>query len=118
MFVSLCVRRKYISFLLFLFASCIGIEYVPEAIEDAKVNSQINGIDNTLFYAGDMKDILNQDFIETHGRPDVIITDPSSFIIEVAFVLRVSPNTRPRLAAGSSCARANTVQNAAANSAP
>lgn len=54
----------------------IGIEYVPEAIEDAKVNSQINGIDNTLFYAGDMKDILNQDFIETHGRPDVIITDP------------------------------------------
>jgi 23S rRNA (uracil1939-C5)-methyltransferase len=54
----------------------IGIEYVPEAIEDAKVNSQINGIDNTLFYAGDMKDILNRDFIEEHGRPDVIITDP------------------------------------------
>lgn len=54
----------------------IGIEYVPEAIEDAKVNSQINGIDNTLFYAGDMKDILNKDFIEEHGRPDVIITDP------------------------------------------
>lgn len=54
----------------------IGIEYVPEAIEDAKVNSQINGIDNTLFYAGDMKDILTQDFINTHGRPDVIITDP------------------------------------------
>jgi 23S rRNA (uracil1939-C5)-methyltransferase len=54
----------------------IGIEYVPEAIEDAKVNSQINNIDNTLFYAGDMKDILNKDFIEEHGRPDVIITDP------------------------------------------
>lgn len=54
----------------------IGIEYVPEAIEDAKVNSQINGIDNTLFYAGDMKDILNNEFIEKHGRPDVIITDP------------------------------------------
>lgn len=54
----------------------IGIEYVPEAIEDAKVNSQINGIDNTLFYAGDMKDILNREFIETHGQPDVIITDP------------------------------------------
>jgi 23S rRNA (uracil1939-C5)-methyltransferase len=54
----------------------IGIEYVPEAIEDAKVNSSINGIDNTLFFAGDMKDILNQDFINEYGRPDVIITDP------------------------------------------
>lgn len=54
----------------------IGIEYVPEAIEDAKVNAQINGIDNTLFYAGDMKDLLTQDFINKHGRPDVIITDP------------------------------------------
>ncbi|MBR6893749.1 MAG: 23S rRNA (uracil(1939)-C(5))-methyltransferase RlmD [Bacteroidaceae bacterium] len=54
----------------------IGIEYVPEAIEDAKVNSQINHIDNTLFFAGDMKDILNRDFIEQYGRPDVIITDP------------------------------------------
>ena len=54
----------------------IGIEYVPEAIEDAKVNSAINGIDNTLFFAGDMKDILNQEFINEYGRPDVIITDP------------------------------------------
>lgn len=54
----------------------IGIEYVPEAIEDAKVNSEINGIDNTLFYAGDMKDILTQEFINLHGRPDVVITDP------------------------------------------
>ncbi len=54
----------------------IGIEYVPEAIEDAKVNSEINGIGNTLFYAGDMKDILNDDFIAAHGRPDIIITDP------------------------------------------
>ena len=54
----------------------IGIEYVPEAIEDARVNSQLNGISNTLFYAGDMKDILNRDFIQRHGRPDVIITDP------------------------------------------
>ena len=54
----------------------IGIEYVPEAIEDAKVNSAINGITNTLFFAGDMKDILNEDFIAEHGRPDVIITDP------------------------------------------
>ena len=54
----------------------IGIEYVPEAIEDAKVNSSINGIDNTDFYAGDMKDILTDSFIAEHGRPDIIITDP------------------------------------------
>ena len=54
----------------------IGIEYVPEAIEDAKVNSKMNNIKNTLFFAGDMKDILNNDFVAHHGRPDVIITDP------------------------------------------
>lgn len=54
----------------------IGIEYVPEAIEDAKINSEINGIGNTLFFAGDMKDILTESFINEHGRPDVIITDP------------------------------------------
>ena len=54
----------------------IGIEYVPEAIEDAKVNSDINSIKNTLFFAGDMKDVLTEDFINEHGRPDIIITDP------------------------------------------
>ncbi|MCR4602145.1 MAG: 23S rRNA (uracil(1939)-C(5))-methyltransferase RlmD [Prevotella sp.] len=54
----------------------IGIEYVPEAIVDAKINAELNGLDNTLFFAGDMKDILNDAFIEEHGRPDVIITDP------------------------------------------
>lgn len=54
----------------------IGIEYVEDAIEDAVFNSENNGIGNTLFYAGDMKDILTQDFINEHGRPDVIITDP------------------------------------------
>ena len=54
----------------------IGIEYVPEAIEDAKINSELNGITNTLFFAGDMKDILTDDFIDEHGRPDVVITDP------------------------------------------
>lgn len=54
----------------------IGIEYVPEAIEDAKVNAALNKIDNTLFFAGDMKDILTQTFINQYGRPDVIITDP------------------------------------------
>lgn len=54
----------------------IGIEYVPEAIEDAKINSTINHITNTLFYAGDMKNVLTDDFIAEHGVPDVIITDP------------------------------------------
>jgi len=54
----------------------IGIEYVPEAIADAKVNSALNGIGNTEFFAGDMKDILNDDFLAEHGTPDVIITDP------------------------------------------
>lgn len=54
----------------------IGIEYVPAAIEDAKINSQINGIDNTLFYAGDMKDMLSDEFIANHAAPDLIITDP------------------------------------------
>lgn len=54
----------------------IGIEYVPEAIEDAKINAEINGIGNALFFAGDMKDMLTQEFINEYGRPDVIITDP------------------------------------------
>ncbi|WP_298061492.1 23S rRNA (uracil(1939)-C(5))-methyltransferase RlmD [uncultured Rikenella sp.] len=54
----------------------VGIEYVPEAIEDAKRNSALNGIDNTLFFAGDMKDVLNGAFIERYGRPEVIILDP------------------------------------------
>jgi len=54
----------------------IGIEYVPEAIDDARINSEFNGIKNTLFFAGDMKDLLNKAFIEEYGRPDVIITDP------------------------------------------
>ena len=54
----------------------VGIEYVPEAIEDAKVNSQINDIKNTEFFAGDMKDVLTLDFINEHGRPDVMIVDP------------------------------------------
>lgn len=54
----------------------IGIEYVPEAIEDAKLNSSINGIENTLFYAGDMKDVLTDEFVAEHGHPDVMIVDP------------------------------------------
>ncbi len=54
----------------------VGIEYIPIAIEDAKVNSEINKIKNTDFFAGDIKEVLNNDFIATHGKPDVIITDP------------------------------------------
>ena len=57
-------------------ARVVGIEYVPEAIEDAKVNAAANGITNCSFYAGDMKDILTAGFIAAHGRPEVIITDP------------------------------------------
>jgi 23S rRNA (uracil1939-C5)-methyltransferase len=56
--------------------SVVGIEYVPTAIEDAKINSEINSIKNTSFFAGDMKDILNAEFINIHGKPDVVITDP------------------------------------------
>ena len=51
-------------------------DYIPEAIEDAKINSALNNIHNTVFYAGDMKDVLNEAFIRRHGHPDVIITDP------------------------------------------
>ena len=54
----------------------IGVEYVPTAIEDAKINSQTNNIHNTKFYAGDMKDVLTAEFIQEHGKPDVVITDP------------------------------------------
>lgn len=54
----------------------IGIEYVPEAIEDAKYNAALNGITNCEFFAGDMKDVLTSDFISTHGRPDVMVVDP------------------------------------------
>lgn len=72
----------------------VGVEYVPEAIEDAKVNSALNGIDNTVFYAGDMKDVLNDRFIEENGRPDVVILDPPRAGIheDVAHtVLRAAP---------------------------
>ena len=54
----------------------VGVEYIPEAIEDAKENSKLNNIGNTSFFAGDMKDILNDDFITKNGKPDVVITDP------------------------------------------
>jgi 23S rRNA (uracil1939-C5)-methyltransferase len=54
----------------------VGVEYVPEAIEDAKINSAINRTDNTSFYSGDIKDVLNKEFIHTNGTPDVVILDP------------------------------------------
>ena len=57
-------------------AKVVGIEHVEDAIIDARINAELNGIDNTLFIAGDMKDVLTDEFIATHGRPDVIITDP------------------------------------------
>ena len=64
---NFCARRA---------GKVVGVEYVPEAIEDAKINSMINGIENTTFYAGDMKDVLSDEFVERNGRPDVIILDP------------------------------------------
>ena len=57
-------------------AKVIGIEYVPEAIADARINAENNGITNCEFFAGDMKDVLTPGFIEEHGKPDVIILDP------------------------------------------
>lgn len=54
----------------------VGVEYVEDAVIDARVNTEINGLDNLTFFAGDMKDVLTREFIEEHGRPDVIITDP------------------------------------------
>lgn len=74
----------------------IGIEYVPEAIEDAKLNSRVNGIDNTLFFAGDMKDILTDSFIDSHGRPNVMIIDPPRAGMHqdvVDTILRAEPTT-------------------------
>nr|WP_154199223.1 23S rRNA (uracil(1939)-C(5))-methyltransferase RlmD [Ancylomarina sp. 16SWW S1-10-2] len=73
----------------------IGIEYVPEAIEDAKLNSEINGIDNTAFFAGDMKDVLNAEFIAEHGHPDMLILDPPRAGIHsdvIATILQADPN--------------------------
>ncbi len=54
----------------------IGIEYIEEAIQDARINSKINNIDNTVFYSGDIAKVLDRDFVEKNGRPDIIITDP------------------------------------------
>ena len=75
-------------------ARVVGIEYVPEAIEDAKHNSALNGIGNTAFFAGDMKDVLNDAFIARHGRPDVVILDPpraGDHEDVIATILRAAP---------------------------
>ncbi|MCH5329443.1 MAG: 23S rRNA (uracil(1939)-C(5))-methyltransferase RlmD [Alistipes sp.] len=72
----------------------VGIEYVPEAIEDAKINSALNGIDNTSFYAGDMKNVLDAAFIERNGRPDVIILDPPRAGVDepvIGVIMRAAP---------------------------
>ncbi len=77
-------------------ARVVGVEYVPEAIEDARVNSSLNGITNTVFYAGDMKRVLDDSFVAENGRPDVVILDPpragvDAPVIEV--ILRAAPET-------------------------
>ncbi|MFI3278110.1 MAG: 23S rRNA (uracil(1939)-C(5))-methyltransferase RlmD [Rikenellaceae bacterium] len=72
----------------------VGVEYVPEAIEDAKVNSTNNNIHNTSFWAGDMKRVMNDDFVECHGRPDVIILDPPRAGVDepvIDVILRAAP---------------------------
>lgn len=74
----------------------IGIEYVDAAIDDAKLNASVNGLDNTLFYAGDMKDILTDEFVAKHGRPDVMIIDPPRAGMHedvVKVILNAAPDT-------------------------
>lgn len=80
----------------------IGIEYVEAAIEDARLNSRVNGIDNTQFYAGDMKDILTDEFIGSHGRPDVMIIDPPRAGMHES-VVKVIMNAAPGIIVYVSC---------------
>ncbi len=80
----------------------IGIEYVPEAIEDAKINSEVNGINNTRFFAGDMKDVLTDEFIAQYGRPDVMIIDPPRAGMHDD-VIKVILNAEPRRIVYVSC---------------
>lgn len=82
--------------------SVTGIEYVEEAIADAKVNSEANSITNTDFYAGDMKDILTDAFVEAHGRPDIVITDPPRAGMHED-VVKVIMNAAPRVIVYVSC---------------
>lgn len=80
----------------------VGIEYVEEAISDAKLNSSVNGLDNTLFYAGDMKDILTDEFVERHGSPDVMIVDPPRAGMHED-VIKVILNAEPKVIVYVSC---------------
>lgn len=75
----------------------VGVEYVPSAIEDAKINSQINNITNTKFYAGDMKDVLVPEFTAQHGKPDVIITDPPRAGMHPDVVARLMEIEAPKI---------------------
>jgi 23S rRNA (uracil1939-C5)-methyltransferase len=75
----------------------VGVEYVPSAIEDAKINSQINGINNTKFYAGDMKDVLTAEFVAIHGKPDVVITDPPRAGMHADVVNRILEMEAPKV---------------------
>jgi len=75
----------------------VGVEYVPSAIEDAKINSDINGIKNTRFFAGDMKDVLNADFVKENGKPDVIITDPPRAGMHADVVERLMEIEAPKI---------------------
>lgn len=75
----------------------VGVEYVPTAIEDAKINSQINNIHNTVFYAGDMKDVLTADFVRENGKPDVIITDPPRAGMHTDVVNRILEIEAPKV---------------------
>jgi 23S rRNA (uracil1939-C5)-methyltransferase len=75
----------------------VGVEYVPSAIEDAKINSDINGIKNTRFFAGDMKDVLNADFVQENGKPDVIITDPPRAGMHADVVERLMEIEAPKI---------------------
>ncbi|UIR55536.1 23S rRNA (uracil(1939)-C(5))-methyltransferase RlmD [Sphingobacterium sp. SRCM116780] len=75
----------------------VGVEYVPSAIEDAKVNSEINGVKNTKFYAGDMKDVLTANFIAQHGKPDVVITDPPRAGMHADVVARLLEMEAPKI---------------------
>ncbi|MEN5195182.1 23S rRNA (uracil(1939)-C(5))-methyltransferase RlmD [Sphingobacterium faecium] len=75
----------------------IGVEYVPSAIEDAKINSEINGVKNTKFYAGDMKDVLTAHFIAQHGKPDVVITDPPRAGMHTDVVARLLEMEAPKI---------------------
>lgn len=75
----------------------VGVEYVPSAIEDAKINSEINGITNTKFYAGDMKDVLTAEFVAEHGKPDVVITDPPRAGMHADVVNRILEMEAPKV---------------------